>query len=215
VRPPPALGRAGVFGRFTTTTRTTRATISAYCTCPAYTRPSTAAGGRSARVEPRVLPILRLAGRRRASLSTSELERDGEDILHACSLEWQCFGAHDNGCPSALVAPGPRRSLAAGWRVYPQASAGLSCSASRRGTEPVRARPALVRCCLPPIPRTRGAAAARDMAYRGPPRPLKPERQFLTLRMSLVSGLNPAQFLAAGRGRRRLKAWQRWQRMMR
>jgi hypothetical protein len=37
--------------------------------------------------------------RRPASLSTPELERDGEDILHACGLEWQPFGAYDNGVP--------------------------------------------------------------------------------------------------------------------
>jgi hypothetical protein len=63
---------------------------------------------------------------------------------------------------------------------------------------------------LPWIRHTRGAAAARDVAYGGPPRPLKPERHFLTPRTSLISGLNSAQFLAAGRERRRLKAWQRW-----
>jgi hypothetical protein len=41
-------------------------------------------------------PALR---RRPASLSTSEMERDGEDILHACGRGLHRFGAYDNRVP--------------------------------------------------------------------------------------------------------------------
>jgi hypothetical protein len=190
--------------------------FSLFYSCPAITRPPTAAGGRSARVEPRVLPILRLAGRRCGADRSVSAHQSWNGTARTSSTPAASNGSLSArttmGYPAALGAPGPRRSLAAGWRVYPHGSAGLFCSASRRGTEQVRARPARV-CCLPPIPRTRGAAAARDLAYGGKPRPLKPERHSLTPRTSLISGLNPAQFFAAGRGRRRLKAWQRWKRV--
>jgi hypothetical protein len=78
----------------------------------------------------------------------------------------------------------------------------------------VRALPARVRCPRP-TPHTRGTAAAHGAAHGGGSRRLLPETHFLTPRSAPVTGLESAQLLAAGRGRRAPEGWQRGRAVLR
>jgi hypothetical protein len=166
VRPPPALGRARVFDRFTATTRTRQATISAYSTCPAITRPSTAAGGRSALVEPRVLSILRLAGLRcSADRPVSAHQSCNGTARTSCTpaaSNGSLLARMTMGCPAALGASGPRRSLrlAGGCtRTVRRASfVALQCEELSR--------------CARGLPVSVAVASRPSPALRAPPRPV-------------------------------------------